>query len=181
MISAPTATGKTTLVTKLLQEFSDKIVKSCSCTTRDKRPGEIHGKDYFFLEKTAMEKMIREGLFIEHTIVFDHWYGTLKSEVLPQLDKGKNVILVLDTEGALKIKELYPAILIFVHPPSVAALEQRLENRLPEKDFEKGKRLEAVNREQAKAVRYDYQITNDALEVCYQILRSIIIAENHKS
>lgn len=181
MISAPTATGKTTLVAKLIEEFPERIVKSCSCTTREKRPGEIEGKDYFFLSKNEMNEKIQKDLFLESTLVYDHWYGTLKSEVFPKLDEGKNVILVLDTQGALKIKDHYPAVLIFIHPPSLIALEQRLESRLPEKDFEKKKRWEAIPKEEEKAKWYDYQIVNDDLELCYQILRSIIIAESHKS
>src|ERR1700738_3938698 len=122
VLSAPAGTGKTTLVRMLTQEF-DCVVESISCTTRPNRHNESHGKHYHFLTKESFEEMIQKGDFLECAQVFGYYYGTSRHFVLQQQKKGKHVVLVIDTQGAMKLKaQGYPAVYIFVSPPSVKEL-----------------------------------------------------------
>jgi len=180
IISAPAGTGKTTLVQLLTREFHS-VVRSVSCTTRAPRPGEHDGKDYFFLTKEAFEAKIKHGDFLEHAEVFGEYYGTSGEFVKAQQAKGKHVVLVIDTQGALQLKKkLKEAIFIFISPPSLKELEKRLHNRKTETPQLIEERLAWAARELELVHHYDYSVINDHLETAYTVLKSIFIAEEHK-
>ena len=175
VISAPAGTGKTTLVQLLQDAFPDRVNQSISCTTRKPRKGEVNGKDYFFLTKEGFEERIRSDDFLEYATVFGDYYGTLKERVRDQQGSGKDVILVIDTQGALKLKKKVKVTLIFIAPPSVEILEKRLKGRQTESPQALKKRLDWTKHEMKQAKYYDYIIINDDLETAYENLKKIII------
>lgn len=181
VVSAPAGTGKTTLVKMLKDEFIS-IADSISCTTRSPRPGEINAKDYYFLKKEDFEEKIRAGEFLEYAKVFDHYYGTLKKHVVEEQEKGKDVVLVIDTQGAMQLKEKkFPAVYIFISPPNLQELRERLFKRQTEHMELIEQRLSWAKHELEMVVHYDYHLVNDNLARAYEILRSIFIAEEHKT
>ncbi len=180
IISAPAGTGKTTLVRMLINEF-DCIAESVSCTTRKIRPGEIPGKDYIFLTDEEFEAKKDAGDFLEYAEVFEHSYGTSREYVEKQQATGKHVFLVIDTQGAMQLKEKqFPAIYVFLSPPSIEELKERLCKRQTETHEVIEKRLSWAEEEMEMARHYDYHIVNDDLDNAYTILRSIVIAEEHR-
>src|SRR5579862_7797777 len=180
VLSAPAGTGKTTLVRMLTEEF-DCVVESISCTTRPNRHNESHGKDYHFLSKETFEELIQKGYFLEYAQVFGYYYGTSRHFVLQQQKMGKHVILVIDTQGAMKLRaQGFPAVFIFVSPPSVEELRQRLIKRKTEHLETIEERLAWAEHEMSMVPHYDYHIVNDNLHNAYAILRSIVIAEEHR-
>lgn len=180
VLSAPAGTGKTTLVRMLREEFP-LIKESISCTTRVPRSGEVTGVDYFFLTHQEFEDRVKCGDFLEYAEVFGHAYGTSKSFVYEQLEQGNHVFLVIDTQGALQLKQKqFPAIFIFVSPPSLIELQQRLIKRKTETEESLKRRLSWAQNEISQAVHYDYHILNQNLMIAYDILRSIVIAEEHR-
>jgi guanylate kinase len=180
VLSAPAGTGKTTLVHMLTKEF-DCIEESISCTTRPHRHNESQGKDYHFLSNEKFDSMIQRGDFLEYAEVFGYYYGTSREYVLKTQKKGKHVILVIDTQGAMRLKEEgFPAVFIFVSPPSMQELRTRLTNRKTDSLQSIEERLAWAEREMSTIPNYDYHIVNDNLENAYTILRSIVIAEEHK-
>ncbi len=180
VISAPAGTGKTTLVNMLTHEFP-AVVRSVSCTTRQPRPSEHEGKDYLFLSKEAFEAKIEQGDFLEHAQVFGDYYGTSQAFVKKQQALGKHVVLVIDTQGALQLqKQLKEAIFIFISPPSLVELKERLHKRKTENPQSIEERLAWARRELEMVSHYDYHIINDHLETAYTVLKSIFIAEEHK-
>lgn len=180
VVSAPAGTGKTTLVRRLCQEFSC-VETSVSCTTREPRTGEQEGKDYWFLTPEAFEKKEQEGGFLETATVFAHKYATSKVYVQNIIDRGHHAVLIIDTQGALYLKHKgFSAVFIFLLPPSIEALVERLDKRKTE-DKEKQKlRLSCAKEEMRCSIFYDYRIINDDIDVAYETLRSIFIAEEHK-
>ncbi len=180
VISAPAGTGKSTLVEMILAEFADDIAESCSATTREPRPGEVIGKHYDFISTQEFEQKIEAGEFLEYARVFGNDYGTRKEEVAQLQAQGKHVVLVIDTQGAMKIKSQVPGVYIFISPPSFEELRRRLFKRRTESEDKIQERLLWAKQEMALADQYDYQIINDDLEITYQILRSIFVAEEHK-
>ncbi len=180
IVSAPAGTGKTTLVYKLKREYPEEVVQSISCTTRKPRPGEIDGKDYVFLTGEVFEERVKRGEFLEHATVFGHQYGTSKKLVEAQRMDGKHVILVIDTQGAMELKKKIKALYIFIAPPSMEILEERLKNRKTESPETLKKRLKWAQYEIDQAKYYDYTIVNDNLEAAYEALKSIIIAKNYE-
>ena len=180
IVSAPAGTGKTTLVRMLINEF-DCVAESVSCTTRKIRPGEIPGRDYFFLTDEEFEEKKKSGDFLEFAEVFGHQYGTSREYVTKSQSTGKHVFLVIDTQGAMRLKkENYAAIYVFLSPPSLEELKQRLCKRQTECPDTIEKRLSWAEQEMEMARHYDYHIVNDNLENAYTILRSIVIAEEHR-
>lgn len=179
VLSAPAGTGKTTLVHRLTDEFPC-IVQSVSYTTREPREGEIDGVHYHFVSRQEFEKKIEENDFLEFVDLLGYYYGTSREAVEKQLIGGKHVFLVIDTQGALKIRDLFPACHIFILPPSLLELSKRLENRKTETPESFKKRIELAKKEIELAVKYDYNIINDDIDIAYQILRSIVIAEEHR-
>ena len=179
VLSAPAGTGKTTLVRMLSEEFSC-VVESVSCTTRPPRNGEVEGKDYYFLSQKEFEEKIHAGEFLEYAQVFGHYYGTSRRYVEEEQSKGKHVILVIDTQGAMQLKGRIPATFVFISPPSLVELERRLQMRKTESQEVIAQRLSWAKREMEIVANYDYHIINENLEIAYDVLRSILIAEEHR-
>lgn len=179
VVSAPAGTGKTTLVDKIVQEFPS-VVRSVSYTTRLPRLGEVEGEHYHFIKKEEFEEMIEDGLFLEHVKLYDDYYGTSRQWVLEKQRQGKHVVLVIDTQGAMRLRGAFPAVFIFIRPPSLEELSRRLEKRKTETPEALEKRLSWAKFELDEARYYDYQVINDDLETAYQVLRSIFIAEERR-
>lgn len=179
IVSAPAGTGKTTLI-EMLTLKSSCIVESISFTTRAPREGEIEGKHYHFVSKEIFEKMIEDGDFLEYVTLYGDYYGTSAKLVELQRQEGKHVILIIDTQGAIQLKEKVSCILIFIQPPSIEILKNRLEGRKTETAEKVEKRLQWAIYELEMVRHYDYCLVNDDLETSLQVLYSIIVAEEHR-
>jgi guanylate kinase len=179
VVSAPAGTGKTTLVQKLVKEFPC-VVESISCTTRPPRGKEVPDVDYHFMSVEEFEKKIENDEFLEYVKLYGNYYGTLKSWVQNQLLNRKHVILVIDTQGGLLLKKSVPATFIFIKPPSLDVLRERLVKRQTENQEGIEQRLAWVKNELIDGQAYDYHIVNDDLDTAYQVLKSILIAEEHR-
>jgi len=179
VISAPAGTGKTTLVKKLQEEFSC-VKTTTSFTTRSPRVGEIQGVDYHFISIEEFKKKIDKFEFLEYVELYGDYYGTSKNNIETLQLQGNHVILVIDTQGGLRLKKMIDATLIFVMPPSLEELAKRLEMRKSETPDVIKKRLEWAKNEIEDANHYDYKIVNDNLKTAYQTLRSILVAEEHR-
>lgn len=163
VLSAPSGSGKTTIARAIMQKFP-AIVFSISATTRQQRSGEQHGKDYYFLSREEFERRIKGGHLVEWEEIYGDLYGTLKSEVDKALTAGSVMLFDVDVKGALSIKQHYAqALLIFIRPPSVESLEQRLTGRKTESASALSRRLERVPMELELGSRFDHQIVNDDL------------------
>lgn len=180
IISAPAGTGKTTLVEMLVKEFPC-VVQSVSFTTRHCRPGEIPGVHYHFVTDEEFERKIANGEMLEYVKLYGYYYGTDYRSVREQQNLGKHVVLVIDTQGALQLKNHFQAVYIFLKPPSLEVLRGRLTGRKTEKTLDIEERLSWAQKELEVAHEYDYCILNEDLETSYEILRSIFIAEEHKN
>lgn len=181
VVSAPAGTGKTTLIQMLVSEFPD-VVSSISYTTRSQRDGEVDNVHYHFISVKEFEEKIAQNEFLEYVKLYDSYYGTSRKAVEELLKKGKHVILVIDTQGALQLKKSdFPATFVFVAPPSRETLRNRLEARKTESEEIIEKRLKWADNEMKLAKEYDYCIVNDNLSIAYQALRGIVIAEEYKS
>lgn len=180
VLSAPAGTGKTTLVQMLTSEF-DCVAPSISYTTRSPRGAEVNGKDYHFISNYEFEKKLESGDFLESASVFGFHYGTSRSSVESLQIQGKHVVLVIDTQGAMKIRDKIKATFIFVLPPSLEVLKQRLVARKTETEESLAIRLKWAEDEIKMAKFYDYKIVNDKLSTAYEVLRSILIAEEHRT
>ena len=180
VISGFAGTGKGTLVHELLNRY-DNYALSVSATTREPRPGEEDGVHYFFKTKDEFEQMIRENQLIEYASYVENYYGTPKEYVQQQLENGKDVILEIEIQGALKIKEQFPdTLLLFMVPPSASVLEDRLRGRGTETDAVVRKRLHRAVEESEYISKYDYLIVNDDLEVCVRETHEIIQSQHHR-
>ena len=180
VISGFAGTGKGTLVHELLEKY-DNYALSVSATTRAPRPGEIDGVHYFFKTKEEFEEMIHENRLIEYASYVENYYGTPKEYVRQQLENGKDVILEIEIQGALKIKEQFPdTLLLFMVPPSASVLEERLRGRGTETDEVVRKRLHRAVEESEFIEQYDYLIVNDDLETCVKETHEIIQSQHHR-
>lgn len=176
VISGFAGTGKGTLVKGLISKY-DNYALSVSMTTRNPRPGEEDGVSYFFVSKEEFEKNIAEGGFVEHACYCDNYYGTPKAYVDKMLAEGKDVILEIEIQGALKIKEKFPtALLLFVLPPSAKELRARLEGRGTETPEVVDKRMRRAIEESAGIDQYDYIVVNDDIERCVKKTHEIVEA-----
>ena len=181
IISAPSGAGKTSLVKQLVSELDD-IQVSVSHTTRLQRPGEKDGKDYFFVSKQKFESMILDQAFLEHAQVFENYYGTAKQTVERHLDDGKDVILEIDWQGAQQVRSIFPqSESIFILPPSISILEQRLRSRGQDSEEIIAKRMKAAVAEMQHHAEYDYLVVNDVFEQALSELKSIVIAMRLKA
>ena len=176
VVSGFSGAGKGTLMKELTKKY-DNYALSVSATTRNPRPGEVNGREYFFVTNEEFEKLINENGLIEHAGYVDHYYGTPRKFVEDKLSQGIDVILEIEIQGALQIKEQYPdAVLLFVMPPSVAELEKRLRGRGTETEEIILQRLKRAKEESVGIEKYDYLVINDDLEKCTERLHSIIEA-----
>lgn len=174
VISGSSGVGKGTLISLLLKN-NPNIMLSISHTTRTPRQGEIDGINYFFRTKEEFQKSINENAFLEWAQYSDNFYGTKRKFVERKLNEGFDLILEIDTQGALKVKEQMPdAILIFILPPSLKDLENRLRGRKTETEEAIQKRLNFVESEMKNSSLYDYQIVNDDLQMALEKLKGII-------
>ena len=177
VISGPSGTGKGTICTEILKDINNEF--SVSMTTREAREGETHGKEYYFVSHEEFLDNIEQGNFLEYATVFDNYYGTPKDMVLKRLEKGRNIILDIDVQGGLNVKAAMPdAVLIFLLPPSLAALRERLEKRGTETPDKIEKRLSKAVNEIRFIGEYDYYVVNDIREEAVQEVRSIMTAES---
>jgi guanylate kinase len=177
VISGPSGAGKTTLVKRLFQRC-DRLVASVSATTRPPRPGEQDGVDYHFLTPEEFVRRQRADEFIECFEVFGrgYWYGTLWNEVTPSLAAGKWVVLEIDVQGTLAVRQRYPdAITIFVRPGAIEELERRLTKRGTESTEAIERRLAVARHELACADRYQYQVFNDDIEQAVEQICNILV------
>ncbi|MBE5848079.1 MAG: guanylate kinase [Lachnospiraceae bacterium] len=161
VVSGFAGAGKGTIMKKLVSEY-DRYALSISMTTRSPRPGEVDGREYFFISKEQFEQNIRDGLLIEHALYCDNYYGTPRRYVEQQLDAGKDVILEIEIQGALQIKKRFPeALLLFVTPPSAEELQRRLIGRGTETPEVIAKRMRRAGEESEGIEQYDYIVIND--------------------
>ncbi len=181
MVSAPSGSGKTTIAKKIMEKF--QFIKfSVSATTRPKRDGEIDGKDYFFLTKEEFEKKIQNGELLEWEEIYGNYYGTLKSVVESALKNGEILLFDVDVNGAISIKKKFPddSVLIFIKPPNIETLKERLRRRKTETEEQIKKRLERVPMELGKAEFFDYIFTNDKLEDTVNAVVRVVFNEIEK-
>ncbi len=177
VISGPSGVGKGT-VCKALLDGADDLAVSVSATTRAPRAGEVNGRHYYFLTEEDFKERIERGEFLEWAKVYEHYYGTLKSVVNDILAAGKNVILEIDTNGALQVKKLMPqAVLVFLAPPSEAELLRRLQGRQTDSAEEIAKRQKCLEYEFAQRIYYDHTVVNDDLQTTVATIRRIIDGE----
>lgn len=175
VLSAPAGTGKTTLVNRLMEEVP-RVVQSVSYTTRQPRPGEVEGIHYHFITKREFEERIAHGDFLEYVTLYGDYYGTALSEMEEKLKQGNRVFLVIDTQGAEKIRGKVSATYIFLSPPSLEILKERLVQRNTETKEKIAARLEVAKEELSKKDLYDVEIVNDQLEEAFQKLKTIVVS-----
>lgn len=182
VVSGPAGVGKGSINNALIKRNRD-IRMSVSATTRAPRPGEINGVHYFFKTEEEFKKMIGEGAFLEYMRVFNtHYYGTPKSFVEQELHEGRSVLLEIDVQGAMHVKEAYPdAVLIFIAPPSMSELKNRLIGRGTESAESVERRFETAYRELNYIKKYDYVVVNDILDLAIARVEHIISAERCRS
>ncbi|KTD15889.1 guanylate kinase [Legionella lansingensis] len=176
IVAAPSGGGKTSLVKKLV-ECLDDIAVSISHTTRSQRPGEKNGLDYFFISEEEFLKMINDGAFVEYAKVFDHYYGTSVAQINTRLESGIDVVLDIDWQGAQQIRRIFPeAISVFIVPPSLEILKQRLFNRRRDDSKIIDGRMKRAQDELSHYCEFDYLIVNDDFNKAALELQSIVIA-----
>lgn len=181
VISGFSGAGKGTVMKRLLEKYNNYAL-SISATTRNMRPGEEEGISYFFKTKDEFEDMIKEDRLIEYAKYVDNYYGTPKDYVVSKLNEGKDVILEIEIQGAMQVKEKNPdAILVFITPPSAEELKNRLIGRNTEDINTVNKRLSRAFEESKSMKEYDYILVNDTVEECVDDLNRIISAEHFKS
>jgi guanylate kinase len=184
ILSAPSGTGKTTLIQSImaggLNGFGG-LAFSVSHTTRQPRPGELDGRDYHYVGQATFQSMIAAGAFLEWAQVHDHYYGTSRDEVFPRLEKGIDVVLDIDVQGAERVLAEYPrAHGIFVMPPSYEDLESRLRSRGQDDPQTIARRLAVSLREMRRYDRYHYVIINDDARRASEVLAAIILEKRHR-
>jgi len=178
VVSAPSGTGKTTVVERLVQVVPD-LGLSRSYTSRTMRAGETHGVDYNFITRAQFEAMVAEDAFLEWADVFGNLYGTCAADAERELADGRDVVLVIDVQGARQVRKRSAdrTIGVFVLPPSFDVLEQRLRGRSKDPEDAIHRRLVTARDEISAVSEYDYVIVNDALDGCVDRLRAIVLAE----
>lgn len=178
VVSGPSGTGKGTVCTELLTQ-TPELAYSISATTRKPRTGEIDGQNYYFLNKATFEKMIGDGGFLEYANVYGNYYGTPLGKIEERLAAGEDILLEIDTQGALNVMKKCPeGLFIFLLPPSIGELERRIRGRGSETEDSLGKRLGAAKAEIAIGKKYDYIVVNDTVKNAVKHIKSIMIAEH---
>jgi len=178
VLSSPSGAGKTTL-TKKLAEKNRNFIISISHTTRKPRPNEVNGKDYYFVNKEKFEELVKENNFFEHANIFENKYGTSKKPVVELLSQGKDVLFDIDWQGTKQLKEnnKLSLVTIFILPPNIKVLKERLLNRHRGEDKLIQKRMNKFNEEVSHWNEYNYVVVNDDLNTCYENILNIIKSE----
>jgi guanylate kinase len=177
VVSAPSGTGKTTVVERLVERIGG-LHLSRSYTSRRERPGERHGIDYNFISREIFQEMAGRDEFLEWADVFGNFYGTGRQETESRLASGADLVLVIDVQGARQVRRCIPGTVgIFVLPPSFAALEERLRRRSKDPEDAIVRRLDAARREISAVIEYDYVVVNDELDRCVGEIAAIVTAE----
>jgi guanylate kinase len=180
IVSAPSGGGKTSLVKALLAS-EPEVKLSVSHTTRPPRPGEVNGRDYHFVSPAEFERMLRAGQFLESAVIYDNRYGTSRTWISEQLDQGQDILLEIDWQGAQQVRKLMPGtVSVFILPPSLEALEQRLKGRSQDQPEAIARRLAAAREEISHVREFDYVIINKDFNRAALELASIIRAERLK-
>ncbi len=181
VLSSPSGAGKSTIA-RLLLEADDGIAMSVSATTRPIRPGEVHGRDYYFVDDAEFERMVAAGEFLEWAHVFGRRYGTLRSEVMRVIESGRDVLLDIDWQGTQQMKQVDPDIVrCFILPPSMAELERRLRSRGTDSDAVIRGRMDRAAGEISHWAEYDYVLINNEPAKCRSLVHTILKAERLKS
>lgn len=183
VVSAPSGSGKTTIVKEILKNNKD-IIFSVSATTREKRPGEVEGKDYFFLTMEEFKEKIERNEFVEYERIFDgNYYGTLKEFVDKHLKEDKDILFDLDVFGAISVKKHYPenSVLIFIKPPGKEEVRERLLNRKTESLEQIERRLSRFDIEMAKMKEFNYIILNNNIDSAVKRLQKILEKYKNKN
>ncbi|MGE5624873.1 MAG: guanylate kinase [Bacillota bacterium] len=174
LMTAPSGAGKTSLVKALLQDHPN-LKFSISYTTRKQRPNEVHGRDYYFVNKTEFKRMVAAGDFLEHAQVFDNYYGTSRKTVEAEMAAGRDVLLEIDWQGAQQVRKLIPeAVSIFILPPSRAELERRLKARGTDDATVIARRLKDAVSDMSHWSEFDYVVVNDQFEAAVTELAAIV-------
>ena len=180
VFSGPSGAGKGTICKKLLEE-NEELALSVSMTTRAPREGEVEGVSYYFTDKETFKKRVEAGELLEYAEVYGNYYGTPKGPVIEKLEKGIDVILEIDMQGALKVKENYPdGVFVFILPPSMSELRKRLTGRGTETEEAIELRLGETLKELSYIEKYDYCVVNGELEEAVARVKSIVVAEHSK-
>jgi guanylate kinase len=181
VITAPSGTGKSTII-EMVRGNLGEVYYSISHTTRAPREGEVNGVHYHFVSRQAFEKMIQAGEFIEWAVVYDQLYGTSASAVESALSSGKDILLDLDIQGALEVKRQFSeSTLIFIFPPSLEVLKERLQNRSMRDNTNIELRMKRAEEEISKCKDYDFLIVNNDLEQSVKEVEAIIISQRART
>ena len=176
IVSAPSGTGKTSLVHALLN-INPEINLSVSYTTRSPRPGDRNGKDYHFVSRETFVSMMKRGEFLESAEVYGNLYGTSQTWISQEIAKGRDILLEIDWQGAAQVRRSFPdGISIFILPPSMEALEQRLKGRGKDNDEVITRRMASVREDTAHVAEFDYVIINDNLNEALRELNAVVLA-----
>jgi len=174
VIAAPSGAGKTSLV-RALMEREPGLRFSISCTTRKQRPTEVHGRDYFFVDRASFEAMVAAGEFLEHALVFDNYYGTPRRQVEESLASGQDLILEIDWQGAAQVRRSLPeCISVFILPPSRDELERRLRGRGTDSEEVIQRRLRDAASDMTHWREFDHVVVNDVFDRALDELQSIV-------
>lgn len=180
VVSAPSGAGKTSLLRALVPD-DPGLVMSVSHATRPMRPGERDGVDYHFVDVAEFERMVESGAFLEHARVFDNYYGTAEASVRGQLAAGHDVVLEIDWQGARQVRRHFPdAITVFVVPPTIEALRERLTGRGQDDEAVVDRRMRDARSELSHYVEYDYLVVNDDFDEALVGLRAIVVAARQR-
>lgn len=189
VMSAPSGAGKTTLCDRLLAEYHS-MARSISCTTRAPRGAEKDGRDYYFISPVEFERRVAAGLFLEHAVVHGNRYGTLRSYVEDRLNAGKDVLLVIDVQGAAEVRQAARSlggilgrayVDVFISPPSISVLRERLQKRAEDSPTVIECRLKNAQAEMARANEYQHRVVNDDLDKAAKELHALVEAERHRA
>jgi len=179
ILSSPSGAGKTTIARRLLQEEGAGLAMSVSVTTRPMRPGEVEGRDYFFVDRAEFDRMVEEDAFLEYAEVFGNCYGTPRAHVRDRLKQGEDFLFDIDWQGTQQLYQRAQGdvVRVFLLPPSIEALEQRLRSRGTDSDEVIRGRMDRARSEISHWDAYDYVVINDDIELCFAKVRQILEAE----
>lgn len=180
ILSAASGVGKTTVVEQLVNEHPKEMARVITCTTRKPRGQEKDGVDYRFFDTDTFDKKVDQGEFLEHQSIYGNRYGTLASDVESVVSHGKHAFLVIDVQGAASLMNKLDAVTIFLMPPSMEELEKRIRQRKQDDEKAIELRLSKARSEMEHVKKYDYVVTNDQVEEAVFIIRSIVVAAEHK-